>query len=142
MNAVARALDANSVPLSSVGGLAVADVATILFLVVLGELRHGVDVLGNPGRVLATAGPFLVGWLVVATLVGAYDDRAFEGGPRTVQLAVGTWLGGAGIGLTLRGTRYFAGDSPLSFALVMAGLGAVALATVRLVFVTQLDAKT
>lgn len=141
MNAVARVLDAKSVPLSAVGGLAVADVATILFLIVLGELRHGIDVLGNPGRVLATAAPFLLGWFLVATLVGAYGDRAFAGGTRTVALTVGAWLGAAGVGLTLRGTRYLVGDAPLSFALVIAGLGALALGTVRLVFVSQLDAR-
>lgn len=139
MNALARALDAESVPLSAVGGLLVADLATILFLVLIGELRHGVDVLGNPGRVFATAAPFVFGWLLVATLVGAYGDRTFAGGGRTVRLAIGAWLGGAGIGLTLRGTQYLPGNAPISFALVIAALGALALGTVRFVFVRQLD---
>ena len=141
MNVLARTLDARSVGLPAVGALAAADVATLLVLVIVGEIRHGIDVVGNPGQVLATAAPFLLGWVVVAALVGAYGDRAFAGGVDTARLTVGAWLGGAGIGLTLRGTSYLAGDSPLSFALVMAGLGALALGVVRPLVVSRLDAS-
>lgn len=140
MNALARALDAESVPLPAVGSLAAADVVTLLALVTVGEVRHGIDVVGNPGQVLATASPFLLGWVVVGALVGAYGDRAFAGGIGTVKLTVGAWLGAAGVGLTLRGTGYLAGDSPLSFALVMAGLGALALGLVRPLVVSRLTA--
>ena len=138
MNALARALDADSVGLPAVGSLAAVDVATLLALVTVGEIRHGIDVAGNPGQVLATAAPFLLGWFVMSALVGAYGDRAFAGGLSTVRLTVGAWIGGAGVGLTLRGTSYLAGDSPLSFALVMTGLGALALGVVRPVVVSQL----
>jgi hypothetical protein len=131
MNAVARALDANSVPLSSVGGLAVADVATILFLVVLGELRHGVDVLGNPGRVLATAGPFLVGWLAAAPFVGAYSSRAVESSRAAILLASGTWLVGDLVGQLLRNTSLFPGNADPVFFLVMFLVGAVLLSVLR-----------
>ncbi|WP_323676998.1 DUF3054 domain-containing protein [Halorubellus sp. PRR65] len=141
MNALARVLDAESVPLPAVGSLAAADVATLLALVVAGELRHGVDVVGNPGQVLATAAPFLLGWFLVAALVGAYGDRAFAGGVDTLRLTVGAWLGGAGVGLTLRGTSYLAGDSPLSFALVMMGLGTLALGVVRPTVVSRLRSR-
>jgi hypothetical protein len=138
MNALARALDADSVGLPAVGSLAAADVVTLLALVTVGEIRHGIDVVGNPGQVLVTAAPFLLGWVVVGALVGAYGDRAFAGGIDTVKLTVGAWIGAAGVGLTLRGTSYLAGDSPLSFALVMAGLGALALGIVRPVVVSRL----
>ncbi|WP_227130845.1 DUF3054 domain-containing protein [Halorubellus salinus] len=141
MNVLARTLDARSVGLSAVGKLAVADVVTLLALVTVGEIRHGIDVVGNPGQVLVTAAPFLLGWVVVGALVGAYGDRAFAGGVDTVKLTVGAWLGGAGVGLTLRGTSYLAGDSPLSFALVMAGLGALALGVVRPLVVSRLSAR-
>lgn len=138
MNAIARALDAESVGLPAVGSLAAADVATLLALVTVGEIRHGVDVVGNPGQVLATAAPFLLGWFLVGALVGAYGDRAFAGGVATLKLTVGTWLGGAGVGLTLRGTSYLAGNSPLSFALVMTALGALALGVLRPVVASRL----
>jgi hypothetical protein len=140
MNALARALDADSVGLSAVGSLAAVDVVTLLALVTVGEIRHSVDVVGNPGRVLATAAPFLLGWFVVSALVGAYGDRAFAGGVDTLKLTVGAWVGGAGVGLTLRGTSYLAGNSPLSFALVMTGLGALALGIVRPVVASRLAA--
>jgi len=141
MAALADALDAESVSLPAVGGLAAADAATILLLVVAGEIRHGVDVIGDPGRVLTTAAPFLLGWFVVAALVGAYGDRAFAGGARTLAVTAGAWLGGAGVGLTLRGTTLLPGNSPLSFAVVITALGTVSLAVVRLVAVPLLDAR-
>ena len=139
MNALARALDADAVGLPAVGTLAAVDVVTLLALVTVGEIRHGVDVVGNPGQVLATAAPFLLGWVVVSALVGAYGDRAFAGGVDTLKLTVGAWIGGAGVGLTLRGTSYLAGDSPLSFALVMTGLGALALGVLRPLVVSRVD---
>jgi hypothetical protein len=141
MNALARALDADSVPLPAVGTLAVADVLTMLVLVLVGEIRHGVDVVGNPGQVFVTAGPFLLGWFVVASLVGAYGDRAFDGGATTLKPTVGAWIGGAGVGLTLRGTQYVAGNSPLSFALVMTALGVLGLSAVRLLVVHLLAGR-
>lgn len=141
MNVLARTLDARSVGLSAVGKLAAVDVATLLALIVVGEIRHGIDVVGNPGQVLVTAAPFLLGWFLVAALVGAYGDRAFAGGLDTLKLTVGAWLGGAGIGLTLRGTSYLAGDSPLSFALVMMGLGSLALGVVRPFVVSRMGPR-
>lgn len=123
--------------LSAVGRLAAADAVTLLALVTAGEIRHGIDILGNPGQVLATAAPFLLGWFLVAALVGAYGDRAFAGGVDTARLTVGAWVGGAGLGLTLRGTSYLAGDSPLSFALVMLTLGSLALGVVRPLVVSR-----
>ncbi|NHN40336.1 DUF3054 domain-containing protein [Halorubellus sp. JP-L1] len=141
MTGLARVLDAESVPLPAVGGLAAVDVLAILVLVLVGEIRHGVDVVGNPGQVLATAAPFLLGWVLVATLVGAYGDRAFAGGVDTLKLTAGAWIGGAGVGLTLRGTEYLAGNAPLSFALVMTGFGLLALCSVRLLAVTRLGAR-
>lgn len=135
MNALARTLDAESVGLPAVGKLAAADLATLLGLVTVGEIRHGIDVVGDPGRVLATAAPFLLGWVLVAALVGAYGDRAFAGGARGLAVTVGAWIGGAGVGLTLRGTTLLPGNSPLSFALVITTLGAVALAVGRLLSV-------
>jgi hypothetical protein len=141
MNVLARALDAESVPLPTVGVLAGVDVATLLVLVIAGEIRHGIDVVANPGQVFVTAAPFLLGWFLVAALVGAYGDRAFAGGVDTLKLTAGAWVGGAGVGLTLRGTEYLAGNSPLSFALVMTGLGVVALGLVRVVAVSRLGGR-
>lgn len=110
---------------------AIADVAAILVLVLVGELRHSVDVVAHPEHVAATAAPFLFGWFLVGSLVGAYADRVRAGGLTQVRVTAGAWLGGAGVGLTLRGSQYLAGNAPLSFALVMSGLGVLALLVVR-----------
>jgi hypothetical protein len=112
---------------------ALADAVAILLLVLAGELRHGVDVVANPTRVLVTAAPFLFGWFLVGGLVGAYADRVRAGGLALVRVTAGAWLGGAGVALTLRDSQYLTGSSPLSFALVMTGLGLVALLVARLV---------
>lgn len=133
MTRLADTFDAEGVTPRGVGRLLVADVATILVLIVLGEIRHGVDVVADPGRVVVTAAPFLAGWLLVGGLVGAYGPRAFGGTSQALRITVGAWLGGAGLGLTLRGTEHLPGNAPLPFALVMFGLGALALGLVRVV---------
>jgi hypothetical protein len=115
-----------------VGTLLALDLLAILGFVVLGGLRHGVDPIARPGHVLLTAAPFVAGWLLVGGLVGAYADRARADVRHGVRVAVGAWTGGAGVGLTLRGTSLLPGDAPLSFAVVMAGLGALVVGCVRI----------
>jgi hypothetical protein len=121
-----------------VGPLLALDLLAILGFVVLGELRHGVDPIARPVEVLVTAAPFVAGWLLVGGLVGAYGERARSDVRNGVRVAVGAWIGGAGVGLVIRGTSLLPGDAPLSFALVMAGLGALVVGSVRVCALRQL----
>ncbi|WP_256300489.1 DUF3054 domain-containing protein [Haloarchaeobius salinus] len=117
----------------------VADVVVLCALIVAGELRHQINPVEQPLVLAETAVPFLLGWAVVATLVGAYGERALADRIWSVRTAVGGWLGAVAIGAILRGSPYFAGAIPWTFLAVMAGLGTVALALVRFVAVTLLS---
>jgi len=111
--------------------LALGDLLVILGFLIMGELRHGINPVESPLVVADTAAPFLAGWVVAALAVGAYAP----GATRSVRTAVvrvgGSWVLAAGIGLALRATPYFHGDSPLSFALVVTGIGVAFLAAWR-----------
>ncbi|MFD1645212.1 DUF3054 domain-containing protein [Haloarchaeobius litoreus] len=115
------------------------DIVVLCALIVAGELRHQVNPVEQPLAVAETAVPFLLGWAVVATLVGAYGERAISDRLWSVRTAVGGWLGAVGIGAILRGSPYFAGAIPWTFLAVMAGLGTVALVVTRLAVVTLLS---
>jgi hypothetical protein len=117
-----------------------ADAVVLCALIVAGELRHQVNPVEQPLVVVETAVPFLLGWAVAATLVGAYGERALADRVWSVRTAVGGWLGAVAIGAILRGSPYFAGGIPWTFLAVMAGLGTVALAVTRLAAVTLLSA--
>ena len=105
--------------------LALGDLLVLAGFLTAGSLNHGVDPVTMPGRVAGTVAPFLVGWVVAALAVGAYAP----GATRTVRTAVlrvaGAWATAAVIGLALRATPYFHGDAPLTFALVVVGVGVV-----------------
>lgn len=105
--------------------LALGDLFVLVGFFVLGELSHGVSPIASPLVVADTIAPFLIGWVVAALVVGAYAP----GATRTVRVAVlraaGAWVGAAAIGLALRATPLFHGVSPLSFALVVTGIGVV-----------------
>ncbi|MCT9096493.1 DUF3054 domain-containing protein [Haloarchaeobius sp. HME9146] len=131
MSTAQRLFGLDARPLSAVWKLAGADLVVLVALITAGELRHGVNPITAPVAVAETMFPFLVGWFLVATLVGAYGDRAFAGGVESARLAAGAWIGGANIGLMLRASPYFSGNSPWTFMLVMTGLGAVTFGIAR-----------
>ncbi|WP_267639320.1 DUF3054 domain-containing protein [Haloarchaeobius amylolyticus] len=138
MSTAQRLFGLEARPLSAVWKLAGADLVVIVALITAGELRHDVNPIATPLAVAETMLPFLVGWFLVATLVGAYGDRAFAGGMASARLAAGAWIGGANIGLMLRASPYFSGNSPWTFMLVMTGLGTLAMAVARPVVVGKL----
>ncbi|WP_137283401.1 DUF3054 domain-containing protein [Halorussus salinisoli] len=111
--------------------LALGDLLVLASFLTAGSLSHGYDPITMPGRVAGTIAPFLVGWVVAALVVGAYAP----GATRTVQTAVtrvtGTWVLASAIGLALRSTAFFHGDAPLSFALVVTGIGTVSFSAWR-----------
>lgn len=119
-------------------GRAFVDVALILAFVVTGEVRHGVDPLAQPGRVLATALPFIIGWLVAATAAGLYGRRFH---PREAILrAGGAWLVAAVTGVGLRATPLAPGSFAPAFLLVSVLVGGVLLVPWR-ALVAVLEAR-
>lgn len=114
-------------------GLLFGDLAAIGVFVVLGEISHNIDPVANPGIVVGTYVPFLIGWLLAAGAVGVYA-RGVAKSPRRVIVTVGgAWLVADAIAQLLRSTAYFRGDTALTFALVAAAIGGVFLVGWRLV---------
>ncbi|WP_435358106.1 DUF3054 domain-containing protein [Haloarchaeobius sp. DFWS5] len=135
MHTAKRLLDLDGQPLDRVAKLAGVDLLVLVGLLLMGELRHGVDPITQAPRVAETVLPFLLAWAVLAVVGGAYGTRAFAGGLSTVRVTLVSWLAAVNLALIARGSPYLAGDSPWTFALVMSGLGAVALCIARPVVV-------
>lgn len=114
-------------------GLAVGDLLLIAVFVVAGELRHGYGLLAHPERVLGTAIPFFIGWVVVSILIGVYRRSVYTV-PRTAALRTAlAWVGAALVGQALRATELFHGTFAPAFLLVSLGVGLVLLVPWRAV---------
>lgn len=120
--------------------LAVGDLALITLFVVLGELQHGYSLAANAGRVIGTAVPFFVGWVLVSVPAGVYAPDSRQSVRRAVIRTALAWTGAALIGQALRATPLFHGGFALPFVLVSLGVGLVLLVPWR-VTVTALSAR-
>jgi len=114
--------------------LAPVDVLVIAGLAIMGRLHHGYPLLEQPLDTLETMVPFLVGWLIVSVLTGAYTENAVRTRGTAVLIAVVTWIGAANIGLILRSSTYFDGGATWPFNLIMTAVGVVALGGWRLAY--------
>ncbi|SIQ96643.1 Protein of unknown function [Haladaptatus litoreus] len=106
-------------------GLVIGDVVVITGLLWMGSLRHDVNPMETPLLFADTLAPFLIGWVVASLVLGAYSGRARRSLRDAALLGGGTWIIAALIGTGLRATSLFHGNSPLSFVLVVTGLGLV-----------------
>jgi hypothetical protein len=122
---------------SATAGIALVDVALIGVFVVVGELNHGISPLGSPLRVLDTFAPFLVGWVVVSVLAGAYRPRAFRGARAAAGVAGTTWISAALLGQLLRGTALFHGELTLAFTVVSVLVGLALLVPWRVLIASR-----
>lgn len=119
---LATRLDRGAVP------LAVGDLIALIVLLTVGTLNHvTVEFLSaNPLYLLEVFAPFLIGWALIAPLVGAYSAGAVETAKSSVPLAIRSWIPAAVVGLALR-HFVFRGSAAPAFAVVMLVLGSVAL---------------
>jgi hypothetical protein len=87
--------------LARVALLAAGDAAALLAFAAVGRASHG-EALA-PGALLATAGPFLVGWFAAAVATGAFGPAARGGavGP-ALGAAARAWAAGVPAALALR----------------------------------------
>lgn len=99
--------------------LAAGDLLLITLFVAMGEVSHGGGVADGIGALI----PFLLGWAVAASLLGAYSARALASIRGAAAVAAGSWIVGALIGQGLRATPVFPGDAALTFVLVSLGVG-------------------
>lgn len=116
--------------------MAVGDLAVLAVLFATGTVRHnGLGVLtARPLYVLLTVGPFLLGWIVVAPLLGAYAPKTIESLRARVGSALGAWVLADAIALGLRATPFLHGGTAPSFVLVTLGFGAVGLTVWRVLY--------
>jgi hypothetical protein len=107
--------------------LALGDLALIALFVVLGELQHGYNLLAQSGRVVGTAIPFVIGWVLTSVVAGVYAPAVYRSVRSAVSRTALAWIGAALIGQALRATSLFHGDFALAFVLVSLGVGLVLL---------------
>lgn len=109
--------------------LAVGDVAFLLAFLTVGALQHNPsDYLAeNPLVWAGIVAPFLIGWVVVAPIVGAYSPGAGESAKSSVPLVVRSWIPAAVVGILLRASSLFAGGFAVTFAAIMLVGGSIAL---------------
>ncbi len=107
--------------------LALGDVLLIAAFVVAGEFSHNISVFERPLRVLDTAIPFYIGWVLVAPLAGMYGRRVRENPLRAALLTAGAWTGAALVGQFLRSTALFHGGFAVAFVVVSIVVGIVLL---------------
>jgi len=124
---IGRRIDSAALP------MAVGDFLVLALLLTGGVVQHnGVDYLSaDPAGWLLTLVPFLLGWAVVAPLVGAYSPGAAESAKAAIPLAIRSWIPAALIGVGLRATPLFEGGAQPIFVLVVAVVGLVGLSVWR-----------
>jgi len=102
--------------------VALGDLACIGLFVLAGELQHfdaGTALARAPG----TALPFVVGWALAATLLGAYAADAIGAPRRAVARVLVVWTGAALVGHALRATPAFHGGFSPAFLVVSLAAG-------------------
>lgn len=112
------------------------DLLAILLFVFLGELQHGGLTAERYAGVLL---PFLIGWLAIAPVVGAYGEPTADSARSAIVFALAGWLGADFLGQVLRGTEYFPGNADPQFFLVTLLFGGLLLAAARFATLVVVD---
>lgn len=111
--------------------LLIGDVVTVTLFTALGMLEH--RTVAGFSSVLVTATPFLIAWIAVGLWLGVFWERAVT----TVGIAVRSillpWILTVPIALQLR-TLMLQRGAPISFALVVLGLGGMFLIGWRIIY--------
>jgi hypothetical protein len=125
-----RRIDADTWP------LAVGDLLAIAAVLTAGTIQHnGVPfVTGNPLYLAGTLAPFVIGWVLVAPLVGAYSPGAGESAKAAVPLALRSWVVADVVGVAIRASPLFHGGWEPIFVAVTLVTGGVALGVWRTLF--------
>lgn len=121
----------DSVPLAA--GLAIGDAVALGVFVLIGEISHGNQPFENPEMVLGTLAPFLLAWLVVATVGGLYTSDALLSPRRALSWALPAWILAGLLGHALRATPLFRGGTAVTFIIVSLVAGGALLLGWRLI---------
>jgi biotin transporter BioY len=99
--------------------LIVGDLAAFLLFTYYGKRAHGLP--ADAAGILATAAPFLLGWLAAALLLGVYRPHRYERPGKLILITVAAWTVAAPIGLIIR-ALWLGTPITLMFAVVAYGL--------------------
>lgn len=122
-------LDASTWP------IAVGDIVVLLLFLLAGTLRHNdlAAVQADPLIYVTAAGPFVLGWLICAPLIGAYSPGGGSAPNSSIPLAVRSWVPAVILGLVVRVAADFGGADPVFAAVMLVG-GAVVLSVWRYLY--------
>lgn len=112
--------------------LLVVDAAIIAGQLSYGLVTHGTDPLADPFYTAETLAPFLVGWLLVAPMLGVYTARVRGSLVETALAVTIAWIVAALVGVGLRATPWLVGGAPPTFVLVTVLTGLATLLPWRL----------
>ncbi|PSP48203.1 DUF3054 domain-containing protein [Halobacteriales archaeon QH_7_69_31] len=113
--------------------IAIGDLLVLLLFLLAGTLRHHsvAELQADPLVYALAAGPFVLGWLVCAPLVGAYSPGGGSAPNSSIPLAIRSWVPAAVVGLLVRFVALpDRGVAPVFAAVILVG-GAVVLAVWR-----------
>ena len=113
--------------------LAVVDIIMIGSVVSAGIVQHASFslIVGEPLYWLGVLGPFMMGWALMSIPLGAYAPGAAESAKAAIPLGIRAWVPAVAVALAIRSTGFAPGGVQLSFAIVIIGLGAVAIGVGR-----------
>lgn len=98
--------------------LVAGDIVALLVFAAIGRRSHGED--AGPGAVLEvarTAAPFILGWLIAASLAGAYAPARTRGPGAMLLTTLLGWTGGLILGAVFRAIL-IGRFSPISFYVI------------------------
>lgn len=116
-------LDRRSIDSRAVRRYAIGDVVAIAVFVVLGEFSHGANPITVLVPMLETLGTFLLGWIVVATIAGAYSGRSLDNGRHAILVSLFAWAITDAIAQLLRSLPFVRGNGAITFYLVALVVG-------------------
>lgn len=123
-------LDASTWP------IAVGDIVALLAFLFVGTLEHSTlaQLQADPVIYLFAAGPFILGWLICAPLVGAYSPGGGSAPNSSIPLAIRSWIPAVLVGLLIRVLALPDRGAEITFAVVMLVGGAVVLSIWRFLY--------
>ena len=123
-------LDASTWP------IAVGDLLVLLAFLFVGALEHNTlaDLQSDPTLYPIIAGPFIVGWLLCAPLIGAYSPGGGSAPNSSIPLAIRSWIPAVVVALVIRVVALPGRGADPVFAAVMLVGGSVVLAVWRFLY--------
>ncbi len=110
---------------SRAAGVAVGDAVALTVFFTLGAESHNLQPFANPTVVAEGVAPFLLTWLLAATVTGLYASQTLRSPVQTVSVGLPAWVLAALAGHGLRATSLFRGDTAWTFILVSLAVGGV-----------------